>query len=386
MERMSEIALLLSPAPVDGYPPVQHQARLLAGQGYLVELITVPRFSNSRNVAFSHAGVHITVLPLRTGRGLQTIIRLLSFSIALIRLRFRYRRYRLVEIDYDPLAMLISDLTPFRPLLRIAHFHESLDAIDRLWLQYRLKNTIQAYQQVVVADHARSELLTQQLNLKSKTIVVPNYPLRLDDRSLCAVDKKKDVFEVIYAGSIGKDQKLDVVLEALKYCPENVSLTLLGNSELPTAKDLLRRAKQLGIVQRLHMPGWLDYQEVPRRLACANLAVSFYNPDQINTRNSVGASNKRYEYMRAGLPQIGDMNPGVPELIEGNRIGRCVQSYSPRELANLICEYAANPARCMEEGTHARKLHEEIFNYQTAFEPLLKLINNYLANINCNLQ
>lgn len=367
----TRVALLLSPLPVDGYPPVQHQARLLANSGYFVELVTAPRQPGAREIRFSHPGVSSTVLPLRTGRGLQTIVRLAEFVAALTRVRARHRRASVVEIAYDPLAMFISDLAGLRPAHRVAHFHESLDDLDTLWLQKRLVRAIRDYQIVSVADHTRGEFLEDQLNLAAPPLVVPNYPMRLDDHHVLCRQDKVDGFELVYAGSIGRDQKLDVVIEAVRHCAPTVTLTLIGDRELPLAKELGARAAALGISQRIRFPGWLDYADIPRRLVRAHLGVSLLDPEIGNWRSSLGASNKRYEYMRAGLPQIADMNPGVPELIEGNGVGRCVSSFSPDELAGLISAYVADPARCASEGRRAWQLHRERFNYQNAFAPMI---------------
>ena len=315
---INRCALLLSPGPVDGYPPVQHQARLLAERGFRVELITVPRVPGMREVSFTHPGVATTVLPLRRGRGVQTFTRLAEFIATLTGIRARYRRVRPIEIAYDPLAILISDLAGFRPPIRIAHFHETLDSFDTLWLERRLRTAIRRYQEIVVADRGRAQLLVKQLSLCKSPHVVPNYPLRFHGKPPNA--DKSEGFELIYSGSIGSGHRLDVIIEALHHCAKHVHLTILGDRDRPTARALAGLAKKHGLSSRVRFPGWLDYKQVTQRLAQAHLGVSLLDPHVPNFRLSIGASNKRYEYMRAGLPQIGDMNPGVPELIEGNGI------------------------------------------------------------------
>jgi glycosyltransferase involved in cell wall biosynthesis len=270
--------------------------------------------------------------------------------------------------------MFISDYTLYRPTIRIAHFHESLDAFDHLWLQKRLLRAIRGYAYVVVADQRRGELLYHQLQLNTQPIVVPNYPPLLSNNNIIKPEHKNRPFEIIYAGSIGIDQKLDLVLESLLYCPEHVYLTILGNSDLPLAKALRERSAAVGLSHRLHFPGWIYYDSLRERLSQAHLGISLLNPDIPNWNNSVGASNKRYEYMRAGLPQIGDMNPGVSELLEGNEIGLCLKTFSPEELGQLITQYAQNLTRCQEEGARALNLHYEIYNYQSSFRPIIKAI------------
>lgn len=365
-----KVAILISPAPVDGYPPVQHQARLLAQTGFAVELITVPREVGS-TVTFANDAVSITELQLRPGRGLQTATRLLDLFTAVSKLRKRHRKQTVVEISYDPLAHLISDFAPFRPRYRVAHFHESLDPVERTWANKRLIDTIGAYQAVVVADSARAEELQAQLKLSKLPAVVPNYPLQLEGHLSPISAVKSDGFELIYAGSIGRDQQLDLVAKSLLHCPEHVYLSLLGSANRPSAIELKDFVAQLGLSHRVRFEGWVNYAEVPQRLARAHLGVSFYSAAHANTRNSAGASNKRYEYMRAGLPQVSDSNPGVPELIEGNGIGRCLTTSDPVELARIITDYTSDPSRGAEEGRRAFELHQTRYNYKAAFKPII---------------
>jgi glycosyltransferase involved in cell wall biosynthesis len=366
--------ILLSTGPVDAYPPVQHQARLLSDAGFEVELITVPLKATDNGVRFSYQNVRINVVPLRTGRGLQTIMRLVSFVSVSGRKRAAYKHGNLIEIAYDPLAMLISDYTPRRPSIRIAHFHEVLDAFDRTWIQKRLLRAIMGFKYVVVADKNRGELLFSQLKLNAHPIVVQNYPLLLPDMQCMKLEHKSKPFELIYAGSIGPDQKLDVILESLRYCPDHVYLTILGNPDLPTVKVLRNRANEIGLGHRLYFPGWIYYDSLCERLSRAHLGISLLDPHIQNWNYSVGASNKRYEYMRAGLPQIGDMNPGVSDLLEGNKIGLCLKKFCPVELGGLISQYADDPTRCQSEGACALKLHREIYNYQSSFAPIINAI------------
>ena len=89
-------AILISTAPVDGYPPVQHQARILADNGFCVELITVPRLVGAEDVVFTCPGVRVTTVPLRIGRGLQTAKRIVDFASALLKLRSIYRNRPLI--------------------------------------------------------------------------------------------------------------------------------------------------------------------------------------------------------------------------------------------------------------------------------------------------
>ncbi len=72
-------------------------------------------------------------------------------------------------------------------------------------------------------------------------------------------------------------------------------------------------------------------------------------------------------HMQAGLPQIGDMLPGVPELLEGNGIGRCIRDYAEPDIAGLVSYYLFHKQEREEAGRRAEQLHRDRYNYQAVF-------------------
>jgi glycosyltransferase involved in cell wall biosynthesis len=364
--------LLISPGPVDGYPPVQYQARLLAEAGYAVELITLPLHAARSGAAFSHPGVRVTCLPgwlLRSGR---TALRIAALVAAVSVARWRLGRDRCVEICYDPIGVWISDLAPGRPARRVAHLHEVLQH-DVLHIERRLPRAIDSFDLVVVPDTERAKLTRDKLNLKTLPVVVENYPLRAMVAPTAHERRGDSTFEVVYCGSLGLNQKLDTVIRSVPDWPKAAKLTLIGRDDTPVAARLRALARDLGLNDRVRFVGWMDLPEAEVRMAQADLGIAIFDDSTTQIRTALGASNKRYQFMKAGLPQIGDFNPGVPELIEGNGIGACVTAHDPGQIAGLVRAYAADDCRCRIEGARAFRLHEAKFNYERAFHRFLEL-------------
>jgi glycosyltransferase involved in cell wall biosynthesis len=370
-------ALLVSPAPVDGYPPVQHQARLLADAGYRVELVTVPlAWSAAGGVAdgvkFNHPGVAVqTVRVFDPGRR-ASLRRAAEFIKAITRSRRRLVAdgYRLVEIAYEPVGIAYSDMAPCRRPTRIAHFHECLQRLDTSRLERRLAKSMRYFQKIVVADDGRAAILRTQLVLDVLPLAVPNFPMMMPN--LGRVYKAAAAqFEVIYCGSIGFDQKLDQIIDSVPHWPKQAVFSIAGHDGSAIAQQLKAHARRLGVEDRVRFLGWTDYDDLPKRLAQAQLGISLLDQSFEQWRTALGASNKRYQYMQAGLPQIGDLNPGVKELLEDQGIGYCLKSDAPTELASIVAAYAADPDRGHREGQRAEALHLSHYNYQCAFQPLL---------------
>lgn len=355
--------MLVSPGPVDGYPPVQYQARILADAGHSVTLVTTPLKPGQATASFAHPGVKVVCVSMAGHRPL----RIFRFALALWRAR-RLLPRDAIEIAYDPIGILYSDLVPRQPRRRVAHLHELLQDIDQ-FREARLKHTIHRFDVVVVPDEHRAVLTQQALGLVEVPLVVENYPLRAP-APLVATGVTKPRFEVIYCGSLGLHQRLDAVIRSIPSWPAFADLVLIGNEATATARQLRILANELGVLERVHFLGWMDTPKAERRLAQADLGIALLTPDLEQWRTALGASNKRYQIMKAGLPQIGDTNPGVPELLHS--IGSCVNAdiHDPTEIAALVTAYATDPARCAEEGARAFVRHQDTYNYEKVFRRL----------------
>ncbi|MGF7159322.1 glycosyltransferase involved in cell wall biosynthesis [Rhodoligotrophos appendicifer] len=372
--RLSDTAaILISPGAVDAYPPVQCQARLLSEAGYAVEVVTTFR-KGAQAMAFAAPGVKVTIVHPPWCRGLSRMHRTTSFLAKITAARLAARGKRLVEIAFDPLGMLYSDMAPFRPSLRGAHFHESLQHIETSRVEQRLRLSLGRYQFCMAPDEDRAQHIRTVLSLKDRFLVVPNYPLRDGAGETLQVGKTPG-FEVVYCGTIGETQKIDMIAASVEQWPGDAQFTIIGDDASPLATRL-----KSGLSSRVNIEGWMPYDLLRNRLASARLGISLLEGASFQWRSALGASNKRYQYMQAGLAQIGDGNPGVPGLIEGNGIGICLKTVSPGDIAAAVALYCNTPERCVMEGRRARRLYWQRYNYDRCFAPVIEMIEHRLQH------
>lgn len=366
--------ILVSPGPIDGYPPVQYQARLLADAGYPVTLITMPLEVGASTPHFSHPGVDVRCLSSASAFG-ATIMRASQFARALWNAR-RSLPHETVEIAYDPIGIFYSDFMINRPRWRISHLHELLQRHESAFIEKRLRTALHRYDLVVVPDVARGVHTQTALDIKHVPMVVENYPLRAIAPPSAPAGTRSQRFEVVYCGVLGLNQKLDAVVRSILNWPTNADLVLIGNDRTPTAVGLRRLAEQLGIIRRVKFLGWMNTPDAEARLSQSDLGVAFLDSGSEQLRTALTASNKRFQYMKAGIPQLGDTNPGVPGLLDG--IGSCIGSdHDPEEIASLVTAYANDAERCAAEGKRAFVRHLERYNYETAFQPVLDLVTTW---------
>jgi glycosyltransferase involved in cell wall biosynthesis len=366
--------LLVSPGPVDGYPPVQYQARLMADAGHAVTLVTMPLHAEASQPKFSHPGVDIRCVSPSVAFGRRTK-RMWHFARALWLAR-RSQPRETIEIAYDPIGCFYSDVVPEQPRWRIAHLHELLQQPNTAFLEKRLKTAIRRYDLVVVPDISRGVHTQRVLDLRRPPLVLENYPLLAARPANTSAGSRGSRFEVVYCGTLGLNQKLDVLIRSIPSWPDNAVLILIGNNRTQTTTELQRLAEGLGVDGKVHFLGWMDTPDAETRLTQADLGVALLDTKWEQWRTALTASNKRFQYMKAGLPQIGDTNPGVPELLDG--IGACVGiDHNPEQIATLVKYYAGDPLRCAVEGARAFERHKETYNYERVFRRLQSEIEGW---------
>lgn len=357
---------------------MQNQAILLADAGFDVHIVTQLANAEDPEPRFHHANTHCYgKAPL--GPGLVNAVRRSFGQIStLTRIRYRLRKQRVVEIAYDPLGVFYSDNALLRPRLRIAHLHESLKDLEGNKSEGRLLQSLKDYDLAITPDVSRSKLTQQQLGLVELPTVVENYPLDNSGAKESAVPIRNNPhFEVVYCGAIGTSRSLDDIIRSVPHWRKDAIFRIYGNDETPVGHQLKQLARELGVEKRVLFSGWINTEDLAHAMGKADLGICLFQ--NIKNYTALGASNKRFQYMQAGLAQIGDMIPGVAEMLEGERIGLSVRSFEPEAIAEAVNAYATDPERTRREGARAYELFKSRYNYETAFAPVLDFIEKKIA-------
>jgi glycosyltransferase involved in cell wall biosynthesis len=131
-------------------------------------------------------------------------------------------------------------------------------------------------------------------------------------------------------------KRIDLQIETLGRLIKNnmdAELNIVGDGNLEVPLRTL--AQSLGIADRVHFHGLVDFDQLP--------AVYQANHLFLMTSQHEGMSNAMLEAMASGLPVITAPCEGVAELIDQN--GIVVPQSSPNELAGAVSELLARPDR-----------------------------------------
>ncbi len=316
--------------------------------------------------------------------------------LCICKILLRKCRPRLV-IGYDTAATVF--VPPVRGCYRtVYHFHElpELDPREGPGPRKAREKAAELSRQadlVVFSDDHRAGLYQQTAQLPTRPSVVMNCPARLDPvpqsplRQQLAVNLRLSILNlrpssgiVCYTGSVGVNQGLPEVARSMRHWPADSVFVLIGPAAEEVREDIVANARAANADSRVVFLGPRPHSEALALTAGADLGLSLIQPHNQNRLYSAGAVNKRFEYMALGLPQVANAGPGVPEIIEQNECGLCVDPYSPEAISAAVNRLLRRPELCRSMGKRARKLHLDVYNYETEFCPVLEWVKAECAS------
>ncbi len=190
----------------------------------------------------------------------------------------------------------------------------------------------------------------------------------VSDEHVVALKKKLNVPDgdtvILAMGRMVYVKGFDYLLDSFREiaaCHKDVTLVLAGGGVL--YEDMKRRAGELGISDRVRMPGAVMRDEVPVYFRMADI---FTVPSIRHESGAVdGLPVVVPEAMAAGLPVVASDLSGIPTLIKENKTGKLVPERSSKALAEALDFFLKHPDERKRIGGRSRKVIERYTNYDT---------------------
>ncbi|HEX7778267.1 MAG TPA: glycosyltransferase [Vicinamibacterales bacterium] len=360
------------------YPPLQHSASILAAAGCEVRLVGTA-IAGERLTFEQSDRVRVALMPFEPG-GWRQKVHYAQFA-SWVAAEARQWRPDWVYVS-DPLAcpaaLALRRLTGAR---FIYHEHDSpspdvgaQSTFMRVVLRARRALAARA-ELCVLPNDERAELFREQTGRKDGVVTVWNCPMR-DEVGTSREVSPAPAMKVVYHGTIVPARLPATVLQALVALPAAVSLVVAGYETAghPGYVDALRQeARRLGIDGRITFAGTLSREGLMQqcRTCDVGLALLPRTSADVNERAMVGASNKVFEYLAAGLAVIVGDQPRWRETFVDAGFGRACDPASPASIAaelRWLFEHPAERAVMGERGRHRIGLD---WNYDHQFAPVL---------------
>jgi glycosyltransferase involved in cell wall biosynthesis len=368
--------LFLQTTEAGGYPPIIHASSLMALAGWEVMILNAPVMGHSLSFP-AQAGVVVRNIHTRPSHVMGRTD-YLRYFVAAARLALMFRP----DVVYasDPLGAgpgLIAARLAKAALVYHEHDTPRPGTLRSRIAQFRTAAAQRAHF-VIFPNAARARIAQADLGFRDEQLrVVWNAPRRAE---LPAPPPSRDRPVIaLYHGSITPERLPESVVKAVAQSQCKARLRIIGY-EAPGAAGYMARLLEIG---RRFDPYCVEYAgQVSRdRLlaeaaqATIGLALLPKSTSDVNLKYMIGASNKVFDYMAAGLALLLPDAADWRSLFVTPGYGRCCDPADSASIAAQLDWFAGNPTECRTMGIRGRAKIEADWNYETFFNPILMGLN-----------
>jgi glycosyltransferase involved in cell wall biosynthesis len=160
----------------------------------------------------------------------------------------------------------------------------------------------------------------------------------------------------------------DVLLEALSRVPAHLHWRLVHVGGGPLKQKMQKRARALGIAERITWRGALAHEELLLEYRKADLFALACRIARDGDRD--GLPNVLAEAQSQGVACVGTRVSGIPELIRDGVTGVLVEEQDPSSFAAALAALIADPARRRTLGAAGQARVRAVFALEANFERL----------------
>ena len=366
-----------------------HQVNILSEKGFRVSVACCQKPGSLKRPEELVPAIEELIISRDFGVQRRLVGRLIAVWQWHRRVRGIIRRLRPdIVIAHDAEGAFAVGNMPHRVGARmIWHFHHNPDRLHRggsvgMANRYAYRNARQA-DLITNCDAMRAQVFAKEASIDANSIiVVPNCtrsipavpPPNLREALDSAIPQGAAI--VMYHGAIGPDHGLEVAVRSLPQWPRNSVFVLKGKAHADFADRIKGLASSLGVSSRVifYDPGFQPFDEHYAAIASADIGWTVFEPVHVNWKYQAMGSNKRFECMALGVPQIADDNPGAVEFIQEQGFGLCIPWNSPEAAAKAVNRLLGDDAFRKSVAQHCRELHLNRYNYDAQFKPVVEWI------------
>ena len=366
------------------YPPIIHAAHIFAEHGWSVDILSSPDNSVASLLVPPHPALTHHTTRIRPQNAVHAL-EYLAFLTKAIYLSITLRP----DIIYasDPLGSgpgLIAAKLAAATL--VYHEHDS-PPIGTLpgWLAQLRKAAAGRARIVILPNADRGIILCRETNRPSPNLrIVWNMPRRSELPPLEA--HTDDGLRLYFHGSITPDRLPEAVVDAVRRFKGRVKMLIAGY-EAPGASGYLARLVERGAGE--NGPPLVKYlgqiplrSELLQAASSAHVGLSFMpnSTEDLNMRHMVGASNKPFDYMAAGLSLLVSNLPEWNATYVTAGFGRACNPFDVDSVVSALHWFLNHPSERQEMGQRGRRKIEAEWNYDVAFAPIFEELSAQRCN------
>ncbi len=183
----------------------------------------------------------------------------------------------------------------------------------------------------------------------------------------------EEVKIIILQGSgININRGAEELVIAMQYL-QNIKLLILGSGDvLPKLKEMVQ---QLNLNDKVIFQGKREYMEMIQFTMNCDLGVTL---DKLDNKNYLySLPNKLFDYIQAGIPVLSSSAIEVKKIIEEYNIGKVINSYEPKFIAETIYKMLNSPDELEIWNKNLIKAAGEL-NWENEKEKVIKLYSKFI--------
>lgn len=216
---------------------------------------------------------------------------------------------------------------------------------------------------------------TEDLYKISNIEVIHNYPFNTGDES---INNKYDLYKILdipknepillYQGGIQQGRGLENIVQAIPYFKRGITVFIGDGKIKPKIKEMVSK---LGVEDKVRFLDKVPVNELKYYTANAYLGFQVLNNVCFNHYSAL--SNKLFEYIMSDIPVVACNFPEIKRVVEGEKIGICIDSHDYKEIANAVNRILENKSLHEEFKKNCKKTKKK-YNWDNE---KLKFVNIY---------
>jgi len=177
---------------------------------------------------------------------------------------------------------------------------------------------------------------------------------------------------IIYQGAVNEGRSFETLIPAMQWV--NIPLLIYGDGNfMDTARSLV---KQYGLEQKVIFKGKIPPHELKLVTRTATIGVTLF--DDTGISNYYSLSNRFFDYIHAGIPQLCADYPAYKEINNLYETAVLVKDLSPENIASQLNEMLSNKAMYNRLAANCGPARQA-FNWQQEASKLIALYKKILA-------
>jgi glycosyltransferase involved in cell wall biosynthesis len=240
--------------------------------------------------------------------------------------------------------------------------HNTLLNIDK-------KNINAAWKVITLSEDMKQTLVERECKT-SHVNIINNFIFESDDSSSPLVDVTNNKLEFLFAGSLGRLQNLDVLMQSLVLLKHRKDLhfTFMGDGIMFNEMTLCKEQNKLDNVEFL---GQRSLQEAVTAMQVADIGIVSIGANI----SSVAYPSKTIMYLGNGLPILALVDKGTEifDFINNNKIGKAIEPTSAKHIAEALEIFVDELKEFSIDKSHVKNIAKTTFSKNVILPKFLDL-------------